>query len=64
MHPALRGASCAAALSLLGLAACTVNNPPPPAPVVVQEPMRSPTVVQPGTTAIVPPGSVIVPPSR
>ena len=33
----IRAASCVAALGLLGLSACTVNNPPPPAtPVVVQ----------------------------
>ncbi|MBR0651969.1 hypothetical protein GXW78_20055 [Roseomonas terrae] len=47
------------------LAACTVNNPPAPAPVVVQEPMRAvppgSTVIPPGST-VAPPGSVIVPP--
>lgn len=60
----LRVASCAAALGLLGLGACTVNNPPPATPVVVQQPAAMPgaTVVQPGVTTYAPPGSVVVPP--
>lgn len=59
----IRAASCVVALGLLGLSACTVNNPPPPAtPVVVQEAPRGATVVPPGGVAVVPPGSVVVPP--
>ncbi|MEO3470346.1 hypothetical protein AAFN86_00660 [Roseomonas sp. CAU 1739] len=69
MSLTLRAASCAAALGLLGLGACTVNNPPPasPTPVVVQQsPATLPgaTVVQPGVTTYAPPGSVVVPPTR
>jgi len=53
----------AAVLTLLGLAACTVNNPPAPAQpaqIVMQPaaPMPAPIVVQPA----LPPGSVVVQP--
>ena len=41
-----------AVLTLLGLAACTVNNPPPPA-------QPTPVIVQPTTPA---PGAVVVQP--
>ncbi|GGJ23165.1 hypothetical protein [Neoroseomonas lacus] len=65
MTISLRAASCLAALGLLGLGACTVNNPPAATPVVVQQPVAQPgTVIQPGTTTYVPPGSVVVPPAR
>ena len=48
-----------AALALLSLAACTVNNPAP-APAVVQTPApQQPVVVQPSAPA---PGSVVVTP--
>lgn len=48
-------------IALLGLGACSINTAPrQPDRVIVQEapPAR---VVQPGTTTIVPPGSVVVP---
>jgi len=53
------------AVGSLLLAACTVNNPPPASPVIVQEPARAvppgSTIVPPGAT-VAPPGSVVVPP--
>ncbi len=68
MNISVRAASCVAALGLLGLGACTVNNPPASAtPVVVQQaPMAQPgaTVIQPGSTTYVAPGSVVVPTAR
>ena len=52
----------AAILTLLGLAACTVNNPPAPAqpaPIVMQPAAPNTVLVQPST---LPPGSVVVQP--
>jgi hypothetical protein len=50
-----------AVLGLLGLDACSINTAPrEPDRVVVQEAPAA-RVIQPGTTAIVPPGSVVVP---
>lgn len=52
-----------AALTLLSLAACTINEAPPAQPVVATAPVAAapaPVVVQPATPA--PPASVVVTP--